>query len=133
MPQPHLHAHKIRMLFLYCAAENFNKIKAANQLGIARSTATKYISAFRQSGLTISEIEHARPGKLHMLLFPNCKHPQSNKKDLLIGRLAFIHSRIETMVSRFSMHGVRIWRQIRALTNIRSLLFFMLFGERNMD
>jgi hypothetical protein len=96
MPQPHLRAHKIQMLLLYSVAENFNKTKAASQLKIARSTATKYINAFRQTSLTTSEIEHARRDKLYTLLFPTRKHPiQSNKKSLLIGRLASIHSRIE--------------------------------------
>jgi predicted AAA+ superfamily ATPase len=97
MPQPHLRAHKIRMLLLYySAAQNFNKTKAANQLKIARSTATKYINAFRQAGLTTSEIEHARRDKLYALLFPTRKHPiQSNKKVLLVDRLESIHLRIE--------------------------------------
>jgi predicted AAA+ superfamily ATPase len=84
------------MILLSSAAPNFNKTKAANQLRIARSTATKYINAFRQAGLTTSEIEHARRDKLYTLLFPTRKHPiQSNKKALLVGRLESIHSRIE--------------------------------------
>jgi transposase len=96
MPQAHLRAHKLRKLLLYSVAENFNKTKAASELRIARSTATKYINAFGQSGLTVSEIQHARPDKLYMLLFPTRKHPiQSNRKALLIRRLASIHSRIE--------------------------------------
>ena len=97
MPQAPLPAHRLRKLLLASVAANFNKTKAANQLRIARSSATKYINAFRRSALTTSEIERARQDQLYPLLFPIRKSiAHSNKQSLrLADRLEIIHSRIE--------------------------------------
>ena len=51
MPQAPLPAYKIRKLLQQCLADNFNKTQTANQLRIARSSATKYVNAFRPSAL----------------------------------------------------------------------------------
>jgi transposase len=108
MPQPHLRAHKIRTLLLHSVAPNFNKTNVANQLRIARSTATKYISAFRQAGLTSSEIENARSDSLYTILFASHKHPiQSNRKSSLIDRFSSIHYRIE----RDGLSLLDAWRE----------------------
>ena len=96
MPQAPLSAHKIRKLLLASLAPNFNKTKTANQLRIARNSATKYINAFSRSALTTSELERARRDQLYPLLFPIRKSlTHSNKISLLADRLAAIHSRIE--------------------------------------
>jgi transposase len=77
-------------------ASNFNKTQVANQLKIARTSATKYVNAFMRSALTLSDIEHARQTELATLLFPSRKHPiQSQRKVLFLRRFGSIHSRIE--------------------------------------
>jgi len=96
MPQAPLRSHKIRKLLLASVAERFNKTKTANQLRIARSSATKYLNAFRHARLAISDVERVPRNQLYTLLFPIRRTlAPSSKKSLLLGRIAAIHSRIE--------------------------------------
>ena len=57
MPQPLLSTYTIRKLLHRSAADNFNKAQTARQLRIARSSATKYINAYKRSSLTLSLID----------------------------------------------------------------------------
>jgi|ERR1700730_18253620 hypothetical protein len=96
MPQAPLPAYKIRKLLQQCLADNFTKTQTANQLRIARSSATKYVNAFRRSALTLSDIEGARQADFAALLFPNIKRATPpDRKIRLLARLASVHSRIE--------------------------------------
>jgi transposase len=96
MPQPHLPAHKIRKLLHRYAAGNLNKAQTATTLRIARSTATRYIDAFKKSYLSVSEIDRLPRAKLVALLFPNSPLSTSSQRKLrLLARLPLIHSRIE--------------------------------------
>ena len=96
MPQPLLSTYKIRKLLHRSAADNFNKAQTARQLRIARSSATKYINAYKRSSLTLSLIDSMPRAKLIKLLFPNSKQPTlSHRRLRLLARLPSIHSRIE--------------------------------------
>jgi transposase len=96
MPQAPLPAHKIRKLLLGCIADKFNKTQTANRLRIARTSATKYVNAFRRSNLSLFDIVQARPAELADLLFPACKATiNSNRKQLLFCRFESVNSRIE--------------------------------------
>jgi hypothetical protein len=96
MPQPLLSTYTIRKLLHRSAADNFNKAQTARQLRIARSSATKYINAYKRSSLTLSEINRMPRPKLIDLLFPKSKSPApSHRKLRLLARLPSIHSRIE--------------------------------------
>jgi thiamine pyrophosphate-dependent acetolactate synthase large subunit-like protein len=55
----------IRKLLHRCAADNFNKAQTARQLRIARSSARKYIDAFKRSSLTLHEIDSIPRAKLN--------------------------------------------------------------------
>jgi transposase len=96
MPQAPLPAYKIRKLLQQCLADNFNKTQTANQLRIARSSATKYVNAFRRSALTLCDIEQAGRVDFAALLFPNIKRSTPpDRKVRLLARLASVNSRIE--------------------------------------
>ena len=96
MPQPHLSTSKIRKLLNMCAAHDFNKTETARHLRISRSSAKKYIKAFKQSSLTLSEIDRLPRGRLIDGLFPSSKHPTPSPRKLrLLAGLRSIHSRIE--------------------------------------
>jgi transposase-like protein len=96
MPQPAFPASKLRKLLLRCVADNFDKAHTANPLRIARSTATKYVNAFRRSALTLSDIENVRSADLAVLLFPDSNQlTLSPRKIQLLARLPSVHSRIE--------------------------------------
>ena len=96
MPQPPLSTSIIRKLLHGCSADKFNKTQTARQLRIARSSATKYIDAYKRSSLTLSEINSMPRAKLLNLLFPRAKSPPSlHRKLRLLARLPSIHSRID--------------------------------------
>jgi hypothetical protein len=96
MPQTPLPAYKIRKLLQQCLADNFNKTHTANQLRMARSSATKYVNAFRRSALSLCDIERARRADFACLLFPNTKRSTPpDRKVRLVARLPSVHSRIE--------------------------------------
>ena len=96
MPQPPLSTSTIRKLLHRCVADNFNKAQTARQLRISRSSAMKYIDAFKRSSLTLREISRAPPANLIELLFPSSKYRTPSRKKLqLLARLSSIHSRIE--------------------------------------
>jgi len=63
MPQKPIPANKVRQLLHLSAAEDFNKCQSAERLGIARSSATKYIEAFKRSALTLTDIDNVRSAK----------------------------------------------------------------------
>src|SRR5215469_15703967 len=96
MPQPPLSTSTIRKLLHKCAADNFNKAQTARQLRISRSSASKYIAAFKRSSLTLPEIENIPRTKLIALLFPSSiDRTPSRKKLQLLACLPSIHTRIE--------------------------------------
>jgi hypothetical protein len=96
MPQAPLPAYKIRKLLQQCLADNFNKTQTANQLKIARSSATKYVNAFRRSALSLCDIDRARRADFTDLLFSNPKHSSPPPRNVqLLARLSSVHSRIE--------------------------------------
>jgi hypothetical protein len=96
MPQPSLSTSTIRKLLRMCVVDSFNKAQTARQLRISRSSARKYIDAFKRSSLTLPEISSSPPAKLIGLLFPGSKYrTRSRKKLQLLARLSSIHSRIE--------------------------------------
>ena len=96
MPQPPLSTSIIRKLLHGCSADKFNKTQTARQLRIARSSATKYIDAYKRSSLTLSEINSMPRAKLLNVLFPRSKSATSSHRKLrLLARLPSIHSRIE--------------------------------------
>lgn len=97
MPQPPLSTSTIWKLLHRCAADNFNKAQIARELRIARSSATKYIDAYKRSSLSLSELKRA---KLIDALFPKSESPPPSHKRLrLLARLPSIHSRIEKGLS----------------------------------
>ena len=75
MPQRPLPADKIRRLLHFAAYDDFNKTETAKRLGIARSSATKYIKAFNSSTLTLTDLENVGGAKFAKLLFPSNSHP----------------------------------------------------------
>ena len=75
MPQKPIPASKVRQLLLFSVADNFNKRETAKRLRIARSSATKYIKAFKSSTLTLTDIENVGSAKLAKLLFPGNSRP----------------------------------------------------------
>jgi hypothetical protein len=96
MPQPPLSTSIIRKLLRRSAADNFNKAQTARQLRIARSSARKYIGAFKRSSLTLREIDSIPRGKLIALLFPSSKYRTPSRRKLqLLACLPSIHTRIE--------------------------------------
>jgi transposase len=96
MPQAPLPAYKIRKLLQKCLADNFNKTQTANHLRIARSSATKYVNAFRRSALSLCDIQRALCPDFAALLFPNPKRSTPPRRKVrLLARLPSVHSRIE--------------------------------------
>src|SRR5215469_12798842 len=96
MPQTPLSTPTIRKLLHRSIADNFNKAQTARALRISRSSARKYIDAFKRSSLTLSEINRMPRVKLIDLLFPKSKPPIPSRRKLqLLARLPSIHSRIE--------------------------------------
>jgi hypothetical protein len=108
MPQKPIPASKVRQLLHLSAAENFNKCQSAERLGIARSSATKYIEAFKRSELTLMDIDSVRGANLVDLLFSRNQSPcQSAKEVRFLDRIEFIHSRIE----RDRLSVLDVWRE----------------------
>src|SRR5271165_2573360 len=108
MPQPPLSTPTIRKLLHKCAADDYNKAQTARRLRISRSTARKYIDAFKRSSLTLSEIDSLPRARLVDLLFPSSKHPTPSRRRLrLLAWLPAIHSRIE--INGLSM--LDAWRE----------------------
>ena len=98
MPQNPLPATTVRKLLHLCLSDAFNKSRSVKKLGITRSSASKYIEAFKCSGLSFSDIAHAGSAELAQLLFPGrgrAHSAQSDRKVGLLDRFASIHSRIE--------------------------------------
>jgi transposase len=98
MPQNPLPANTVRKLLHLCLSDTFNKSQSVKKLKIARSSASKYIKAFRHSELGFSDIVHVGSAELAQLLFPGCRRgcsAQSDRKVRLLDRFASIHSRIE--------------------------------------
>jgi transposase len=96
MPQTPLSTPTIRKLLYRCAAGHFNKAQSARQLRISRSSARKYVDAFKRSSLTLSEINRMPRAKLIASLFPEPTSPTPSRRKLqLLARLPSIHSRIE--------------------------------------
>jgi hypothetical protein len=75
MPQKPLPANKIRQLLHFSVDDYFNKTETAKGLRIARSSATKYVKAFKSSTLTLTDLENVGSAKLAKLLFPGNSHP----------------------------------------------------------
>jgi transposase len=89
-------ASKVRQLLHFSVADNFNKNQSAKRLRIARSSATKYIEAFKSSALTLTDIENVGSAKLAKLLFSSNRPPtQSDRKMRFLDRIESVHSRIE--------------------------------------
>jgi transposase len=108
MPQRPLPANKIRKLLHFSVDDYFNKTETAKGLRIARTSATKYINAFKNSTLTLTDVETVGSAKLAKLLFPNNSRPaQSNRKVSFLDRIETVHSRIEH--DRLSIRDV--WRE----------------------
>jgi len=108
MPQKPITTNKVRQLLHLSAGENFNKCQSSKQLRIARSSATKYIEAFKRSALTLADIENVGGAKLVELLFPRHGAPtQSDRKVRFLVQIASIHSRIEH--DRLSV--LDVWRE----------------------
>ena len=96
MSQKPIPAIKVRQLFLLSLSGSFNKSQSTKRLRIARSSAAKYIKAFKHSELALTDIEHVGRTKITKLLFPSFgQAPQSDRKMRLLGRFTSIHSRIE--------------------------------------
>ena len=98
MPQNPLPATTVRKLLHLCLSDAFNKSRSAKKLQIARSSASKYIEAFKRSELSLSDIAHVGSAELAQLLFPGrgrARSAQSERKVRLLDRFASIHSRIE--------------------------------------
>lgn len=96
MSQKPIPAIKVRQLLLLSLSGNFNKNQSTKRLRIARSTATKYIKAFKRSELDLTDIEHIGRTKIAKLLFQSFgQAAQSDRKMRLLCRFASIHSRIE--------------------------------------
>ncbi len=96
MPQKPIPANKIRQLLHFSVADNFNKSQSARRLRIARSSATKYIEAFKSSTLTLADIENVGSAKLAKSLFSSNGPPaKSDRKVRFLDRIESVHSRIE--------------------------------------
>jgi hypothetical protein len=96
MPQNPIPAYKVRRLLLLCLDGDFNKSQSARRLKIARSSAGKYIVAFKTSALSFADIEHVNTKDLAELLFRTCRRPnQTAKRVRLLRRFSTINARIE--------------------------------------
>jgi hypothetical protein len=98
MPQNPLPAAKVRKLLRLCLSDDFNKQRSAKELRIARSSASKYIRAFKCSELSLSDIAHVHSAELAKLLFPGrgrACYAQSDRKVRLLDLFGTIHARIE--------------------------------------
>jgi transposase len=108
LPQRPLPANKIRQLLHFAVDDDFNKTETAKRLGIARSSATKYIKAFNSSTLTLTDLENVGSAKFAKLLFPSNSQPtQSDRKARFLNRIEPVHSRIEH--DRLSV--LDVWRE----------------------
>jgi hypothetical protein len=97
MPQPQLSTSTIRKLLNRCDAHDFNKTQTAKQLRISRSSLKKYITAFKQSSLTLPQIDSLPRARLIDSLFLDSKHQAPSPRKLrLLACLPSIHCRIET-------------------------------------
>jgi biotin operon repressor len=80
MPQKPLSASKVRRLLDLSFSDNVNKSQVAKKLRISRGTVSRYITAFKGTGLQMSDIAHLRSTALFKLLFPNseprCQSPR---------------------------------------------------------
>ena len=134
MPQKPIPASKVRQLLHLSAAENFNKCQSAERLGIARSSATKYIEAFKRSELTLMDIDSVAALILSIYFFQGIRaHASQPKKcDFWIGSNSSTRE-LNAIASLFSMCGAKKWRRISPDTNIRGLLLFMRVGGLNKD
>jgi hypothetical protein len=72
-------ASKVRQLLHFSVADNFNKNQSAKRLRIARSSATKYIEAFKSSALTLTDNQHADPPYPIGLLRPRSERPRNRR------------------------------------------------------
>jgi transposase len=80
-----------------CDAHDFNKTQTAKQLRISRSSLKKYITAFKQSSLTLPQIDSLPRARLIDSLFLDSKHQAPSPRKLrLLACLPSIHCRIET-------------------------------------
>ena len=98
MSQNPLPAAKVRKLLRLCLSDAFNKYRSAKELRIARSSASKYIKAFKRSDLSLSDIAHVGSAELAKLLFPDrgrACYARSDRKVRLLDLFGSIYSRIE--------------------------------------
>jgi transposase len=124
MPQPHLSTSTIRKLLNKCDAEDFNKAQTAKQLQISRSSAKKYITAFKQSSLTLSEIDGLPRARLIDRLFPGSKHQAPSLRKLrLLACLPSIHSRIDDGLSIWD-----VWREVANQCDYKYTQFASLYA-----
>jgi hypothetical protein len=72
-PKP-LRAHKIRQIVLLCIANNVSQTEAAERLRISRGSVRKYVTAFKASALTVSELNNVGHVELATRLYPNVGH-----------------------------------------------------------
>jgi transposase len=108
LPQRPLPANKLRQLLHFAVYDDFNKTETAKKLGIARSSASKYIKAFNASTLTLTDLENVGGAKFAKLLFPRNSHPaRSDRKARFLNRIEPVHSRIEH--DRLSV--LDVWRE----------------------
>ena len=111
MPQRSLSLNTIRRSIILAASSHFSKTELANHLKISRSTLRKYALAFRQSSLSLSEIEHLSNAKLAIhLCGVKMARPRSNRYIYSSNNATDIHARLET--EKISL--LDIWRQYAA-------------------
>jgi transposase len=130
MPKPHLSTSTIRKLLNRFAADDFNKAQTARRLRISRSSATKYINAFKKSSLTLSEIESLPRAGLIDQLFRSSKRPTSSPRKLrLLACLPSIHTRIE-------IDGLSIldaWREVAHQCGYKYSRFASLYSAWRLE
>jgi len=125
MPQPHLSTSTIRKLLNRCDADDFNKAQTAKRLRISRSSAKKYITAFKQSSLTLSQIDSLPRARLIDRLFAGSKHQAPSLRKLrLLACLPSIHSRIE--IDGLSI--LDVWREVANQCDYKYTQFASLYA-----
>jgi hypothetical protein len=138
MPQTPLPASTIRKLLHRCVTGNFSNAQIARQLRISRTSATKYIYAFKKSSLSLCEIDSTPLEKITKILFPKSKSSfPSDRRIRLLACLPSIHHRVETE----GLSVLDAWRdevpnpstyKYSQFAALYAIWRFMLFGDRSV-
>jgi transposase len=97
MPTPTLSPRKIKRLIILATCSDFSKTHIAHHLRISRSTLQKYLSSFKHSCLTPSQIDHLTSSEVAERFISHQHVPnRSNRYKTLNQHLTLVHLRLQT-------------------------------------